>query len=112
MSELEYTNVFENGNDPELNPVGTELQENFEDIQDVINGSLDGSNVINTAEIECQGITTSGVVYAEKILFDTYKTTVEISLEDIVGSKFVIKNSLDVTIFEIDENNKIIIGAV
>ena len=111
MSELTLSNVFVDGNEPSVHPVGSELQENFDDIKTILNGNLDGSNVSSDAEIECAGIETTDLSYAEDLLFDEIDESVFVQLEDITGSRLVIKNSNDETIFEIDENNKIIIGA-
>ena len=111
MGSLVLTNTFQDGNDPVLNPVGTELQENFDDVKTLLNSNLDGDNISEDAEVDIQKVETTDLFYAEKILFDEIDDEVSINVEDIVGSKLTIKNSNAETIFEIDSTGKIIIGA-
>ena len=110
MSVLNVSNTFVDGNNPVTNPVGTELQENFNNVRDVLNGNLDESNISNDTELDVQKIETTDLLCAENIKYDEIENEVAINLENVVGSKMVIKNSNLVTLFEIDSTGKIIVG--
>ncbi len=107
MGNIAYTYVFADGN----TGLGAKIQANLDDITDIVNGALDGTNLKTGASLAIKKMTASTKFVTPKI---TSKVTAEdlvVNIPDTGVSKLKVTNSSDVVLFEIDSTGKLIIGS-
>jgi len=102
---LTYTNTFSDGQTVDI---GVEIQENFDDITTLVNGSLNGDNLAATADLDVYSLAAS--TYMRTPLIEAKgSSNIEMNISNFGGSKLKVTDSDDTVLFEIDANNEVVI---
>ena len=107
MANISYTNTFATGIDAEL---GAKIQANFDSITTAINGNLDQDNLAAAADLSVSKITASTKFIAPGIKCASLVDMI-FDIATFAGSKLKITNSDNATLFEIDTDGTMKIGA-
>jgi len=104
MGAISYTNTFSDGDSTNL---GVKIQQNFADVTDVLNGSVDATNVSSSANISVTSLTLSTSGSASVIQNSSIALDQMIDLNS--GKSLKITDSGDNVLLEIKDTGEIVI---
>ena len=101
MSTLTVTNTFTDG---QTGTLGTKIQQNFTDIAAVLNGNIEDTNIIDTAQLSINSLT-ANVITTSNWQDQTAQHNVTV---EVLNTKiFKIENSSHTSLFEVNQTGVI-----
>jgi len=107
MADITLTYTFSDGD----SGLGAKIMQNFNDLLDVLNGSLDHNNIDDEAWLNIQKMIASTKFVASLIENDSGAKDLVFDISDVADVKFKITDSDDTVLFQIQQDGTVKVGA-
>jgi len=107
MADITLTYTFSDGD----SGLGAKIMQNFNDLLDVLNGSLDQNNIDDEVWLNIQKMIASTKFVTPLIENDSGAKDLVFDISDVEDVKFKITDSEDAVLFQIEQDGTVTIGA-